>query len=86
MARLTIGVPLGASITAEQLVAGAERCFRVHDAMAAGAGTFHGGGLFQGGGHERVLLISDQSGPAAGQLQSAACVIASGASAAPTGQ
>jgi hypothetical protein len=51
MARLSVGMTLGADVAAEEALTNAERGFRVHRAVAAGAGAAEGGGLFQGRGH-----------------------------------
>lgn len=56
VAGLTVGVPFGADIAAEQQGAVAERAVLLHRAVAAWAGALQRGGFLQGRVHGLSLL------------------------------
>ena len=59
VAGLTVGVPFGADLAAEQQGAIAERAVRLHRAVAARAGALLRGGFLQGRVHGLSLHCAD---------------------------
>jgi hypothetical protein len=61
MAGLTVGVPIGADVAAEQQGALTERAVRLNRAVAARAGALQRGGFLQGRVHGLSVLGMDAS-------------------------
>lgn len=63
VAGLSIGVPGGAGVAAEERAAVAEGCVGLHAAVTARAGALECGGFVQGGGHGFSLLRAAATHP-----------------------